>query len=147
MKPNQPTESPSACVTCSGLRIVGPPLTLCSTCNGSGTAAPGTVAEGRQELWRELVRWKTYAFLTQAQAARLAEVAEVLVVDNFRYPGDGRVVAVTGVRAYLDAGLPVAACEFYDKHNGLMSDSDRLTLRIELRRMERGALVLEGLRG
>ena len=136
----------STCSTCSGLRVVGPPAKLCGACHGSGTSVPSTDQEGRRELWRELTRWLSYPSLTPDQASRLADVAEVLVV-GWTFPGDGRLAALTGVRAYLDAGLATAAREFFAKHSSLMTDSDRLTLRLEMRRVERGARVLEGLRG
>lgn len=137
------TSSGRPCPTCSGLKLLGPPPTICESCHGSGVDAPTTPEEGRRDLWRELTRWQEYDLLTPAQAARMAEVASVLV-EGCTIRGDGRVAALAGVRAYLDAGLVETAREFFDKHNHLLNDGDRLTLRIEFRRVSGKVLKLEG---
>lgn len=140
------TSSGRPCPTCSGLKLLGPPPTICESCHGSGVDAPTTPEEGRRDLWRELTRWQEYDLLTPAQAARMAEVASVLV-EGWSFRGDGRVAALAGTRAYLDAGLTETAREFFEKYKDLLTNSDQLTLRIEFRRVGRGALTMEVARG
>ena len=96
-----------------------------------------------------MLHWiQTYPTRTPAQASRLADICTVLVEENIDpHPGDMRLAALTGVRAYMDAGLRETAREFFRKHIALLTSHDCMILRIELGRSERGALVLEGLRG